>query len=80
MVLLVFLLAGFGENFAGVTEFGGDWLVVLFIIALCLLAQTSIQGQPDGQKKFRLSLLIAFVAPLTIGIIFKYFLACTNAP
>jgi hypothetical protein len=74
LVLLLFLVFGWNEKFAGVTEFSGDWLVLLFIIALCLLARTGIKGQPERQKKYRVCLILAFAAPLTIGIIFKYFL------
>ena len=74
LLLLLFLVAGLGEKLAGITEFGGDWLVVFFIAALCLVARIGIQGQQELQKKYRLSLIIAFAAPLTIGIIFKYFL------
>jgi hypothetical protein len=74
LVLLLFLVSGLRENFTGITEFSGDWLVLLFIVALCLLAQTSVKGQPELQRKYRVSLILAFAAPLTIGIIFKYFL------
>jgi hypothetical protein len=74
LVLLLFLVSGLSEKFGGITEFSGDWLMVLFITALCLLAGIGIKDQPELQKKYRVSLIIAFAAPLTIGIIFKYFL------
>ena len=74
LVLLLFLTFGLGEKFSNVTEFAADWLVIIFVVALCLMARTSVQGQQELKRKYRLSLIIAFVAPLTIGIIFKYFL------
>ena len=74
VLLFVFVIAGFGEKLKTLTEFGADWLVMLIILTLCILAKSSINGQPDLTRRFRLCLIIAFVAPLTIGIIFKYFL------
>ncbi len=56
------------------TEFGADWLVMLIILTLCILAKSSIKGQPELTRKYRRCLIIAFAAPLIIGIIFKYFL------
>lgn len=50
LLLLLFLVAGLGEKLAGVTEFGGDWLVVFFIAALCLVARIGIRGQQEQQK------------------------------
>lgn len=74
LVLMVFLFFGLNEKLATVIECSTDWLVVFFIIVLTLFAGISVRGQPEGQRKYRLSLIIALVAPLTIGILFKYFL------
>jgi hypothetical protein len=74
LMLLLFLFFGLNEKLAALSAFGADWLVVFFIIVLSLIARSSVQGQPEGQRRCRLSLIIAFVAPLIIGIIFKYFL------
>lgn len=73
-VLWAFLFFGLGENIVGITEFGADWLVILFLSTLCLLVGKSVRGQQDLKRNFRLSLIIAVAAPLAIGILFKYFL------
>jgi len=74
LLLSFFLFSGLAEKFAGATEFAADWLVLLFIPTLCLVAGTTIKARPELKRKFRLSIIIAVAAPLTIGIIFKYFL------
>lgn len=74
LLLSLFLFSGVAEKLTGVTEFAADWMVLLFIPILCLVAATTIKAQPELKRKFRLSVIIAVAAPLTIGIIFKYFL------
>lgn len=74
VLLLLFHLLELGEKFANITEFGNDWLTILLISGLCLVAGTTVQGQTELKVKYRRSLIIAVLAPLTIGIIFKYFL------
>ena len=34
----------------------------------------NVRGHLEVVQKYRLSIIIAFVAPFTIGVIFKYFL------
>lgn len=55
-------------------EFYGDWFVIAGIVLACLFTKLLITDDVALQKKFRLSLIIAFLAPTIIGIIFKYFL------
>lgn len=74
VLLSLFFFLGLEEKFASMTEFAADWLVLFFIPVLCIVARTSVSKQPELQKKYRVSILIGLVAPLTIGIIFKYFL------
>jgi hypothetical protein len=74
LLLCLFFFLGLGEKLAGVTRFGADWLVLLFIPAHCLVAGTSVKKDLEIKRKYRLSIIIALIAPLTIGIIFKYFL------
>jgi len=73
-ILLLFFLLGFDEKLTSLTEFAADWLVMFFIPALCFVARSTINGKPELKIKYRRSIIIALVAPLTIGIIFKYFL------
>lgn len=70
----LFFILGLGESvFAGL-EFAQDWIVMGFIISLCVFVGRSVRGQVEVVKKYKRSMIIAFVAPLTIGVIFKYFL------
>lgn len=63
-----------GEMFAPGLDFAPDWVVLGFIASLCVFVGKSVKGRPELAKKYRLSIILAFVAPLTIGVIFKYFL------
>ena len=74
VLFLLYVLAGLNEKLGSITEYGSDWLALFFIATLCFLARTTVKNDLVLQKKYRLSLIIAFAAPLTIGIIFKYFL------
>lgn len=68
-------------SFTGLTEtldtfilFSADYLAILYIGALVVQYLKMCRNHPELMPKFKLSLLIGFLAPLTIGIIFKYFL------
>ncbi len=74
LLLCLFLFSGLGQKLTTITDFGADWLVLLIIFALCMLAKSSIKAQPELNRRYRLCLIIAFAAPFTIGIIFKYLL------
>jgi hypothetical protein len=74
LLFLLFVLFGLNEKLSSITEFASDWLVLLYIPALCFVARKTVIEHPELQRKYRLSLIIAFTAPLSIGIIFKYFL------
>jgi len=73
-ILGLYLYSGLAAIIDESIPFSADYLV-LFSIAL-LVAHYYKKAKDDQQryKKFRLSLLIGFSAPFSIGIIFKYFL------
>ncbi len=73
-IFCIALYCNLDKQITAVTEHGLDWLVLVSIPLLCLLARTSVKSDPEKQKRFRTSLVIGIVAPMTIGIIFKYFL------
>lgn len=70
----VFSGLGLNEKFADTVSFASDWIVMGFIASLCVFVGKSVKGNSETFKKYRLSIIIAFVAPFTIGVIFKYFL------
>lgn len=73
-VLSLFIFTGFSETMSSVVPFPADFLVILAITALIFMTRQQLKNSPELMQKFRLSLIIAFVAPFTIGFIFKYFL------
>ncbi len=74
LLFFLFIISGLNEKLSGVTEYGTDWLVLLFLPALYFVARTTVTKHPELKRKFKLSLCIAVAAPLIIGVIFKYFL------
>ena len=74
LVLCVFLFAGFEEKVSSVVAFPADILVMLFIAIVIFIMRQQLKQYPELKIKFRRSLVVAFVAPFTIGIIFKYLL------
>ena len=76
VALLLTLYFGLGLSdsvFKGI-DYGQDWIVMACIFILCFFVGWSVRGDTERIKKYRLSIIIAFAAPLTIGVIFKYFL------
>lgn len=51
-----------------------DWLTMALIIVLALYTKKAVGQDPSRKKRLRTSLIIAVIAPCTVGIIFKYFL------
>jgi len=70
----LFTLTPLAEIANSVTPFAADILIILMIIGLLVFGARQVKNTPDLRKKFRLSIIIGFIAPMTIGIIFKYFL------
>lgn len=73
-LLVIFFISNLQESMAAISEYIADWLVLLFIPTLCFTAWKTVQMNPELKSRFRLCLILAILAPLTIGIIFKYFL------
>jgi len=71
---LFFFFTGATATLTGVTEFGGDWLILFLLLGLCILGATAIKGRKEIAVRYRNCMIIGFSAPLTVGIIFKYFL------
>jgi hypothetical protein len=74
VAVLLFLVSGLNRVAAGMIPFPADILTAGFIFAYCLYARLLIRSQPPLRKKFRTALIVAFLAPLLVGIIFKYLL------
>lgn len=70
----VYFLLGLAEIADARLPYAGDWLMILFILVFCTYAWMLIRNQPALRKKYRTSLILAFLAPFLIGAIFKYLL------
>ena len=57
-----------------VLPFAKDILTLAFILGYCLYAWQLIRSNPLLRKKYRTGLIVAVVAPVLVGLIFKYFL------
>ena len=66
--LVLLVLAGLPEKFSYLLDVLSIGAIVIFSI------YTRKQIDSESLKKFRLSLLIGLVAPLTVGVIFKFLL------
>jgi hypothetical protein len=74
LFLSIFFWLCLGEAFAETLAFASDWIVVGFIASPCVVVRRSLKENSEILGKYRRSIIIAFVAPFTIGVIFKYFL------
>lgn len=73
VILSVFTASGLAEKIDTFAFFSADILVIVFTVWL-IFHYYIIAKNGALIPKFKLSLLIGFIAPFTIGIIFKYFL------
>ncbi len=74
LLLIAIILFGISQNLPETIPFPLDIVVCMFIAGLILTTFRQPRDAPEQLRKLKLSLIIAFVAPFTIGIIFKYFL------
>lgn len=74
LILGVLLFTTPGQLLSNLSEFYGDWFVIIAMIVLCLFVRFNLLNEQESRRKFRLSLTIAIIAPTLIGIVFKYFL------
>ena len=71
---IIFFAAGIDGLLSRAFPFARDILALVFILGYCLYAWRLVRSSPLLRKKFRIGLIVAIVAPLLVGSIFKYFL------
>ena len=74
IILSIFLFSPLLTTFNSLLPYSADWLTIILTGTLIYFSKKKQVFSPILKKRFKLSLLIGFVAPLTIGISFKYFL------
>ena len=74
VLFIIYFALNLPVHLENVLPFASDWLTLVFIIAYGIYAWTLIRNTPALRRKYRLSLVLAVVAPFLIGPIFKYLL------
>ena len=74
IVLILYFAFGLNEPLGRIVPFPADILTICFIVSYSVYAWKLIRRNPMLRKKYRTAMIIAFVSPFIVGIIFKYFL------
>lgn len=74
IVLIIYFTFGLNEPLSKAVPYPADILTAVFIISYCVYAWILIRGNPAMRKKYRTAMIVAFVSPFIVGMIFKYFL------
>jgi len=73
-LLILFFALRLDERMSPVVSYPGDWLTLLIIGAFIFYSRQLVKKRSDLRNKYRLCLILAIVAPFTVGIIFKFLL------
>ena len=73
-LLILWFMLGIQSVLESRLPYPSDWLALIFIIVYCVTVFRMICTNTILRKKYRTGLILAVVAPFTIGPIFKYFL------
>lgn len=71
---ILWFVLGIPGALEATVPYPSDWLTLIFILLYCIYVFHLIRHQPRLRKKYKTGLIVAIVAPFTIGSIFKYFL------
>jgi hypothetical protein len=74
IILIAFFVFGLNEFLGSKVPYPADFLTLIFILTYCVYARVLIRGNAALRKKYRTALIVAFAAPVIVGLIFKYFL------
>ncbi|MGB5747803.1 MAG: hypothetical protein WBM69_12510 [Desulfobacterales bacterium] len=74
IVLILYFALGLNDPLGRIVPFPADILTICFIVSYSVYAWMLIRGNPLLRKKYRTAMIIAFVSPFVVGMIFKYFL------
>ena len=74
IVLILYFALGLNDPLGKIIPFPADILATCFIASYSFYAWRLIRHNPTLRKKYRTAMIIAFISPFTIGMVFKYFL------
>jgi len=73
-LLLLFFAAKLDALISPLLTYPGDWLTLLIIGTFVFYSRRLVRSRLDLHKKYRTCLILAIVAPFTVGTIFKFLL------
>ena len=74
IVLILYFALGLNDPLGRIIPFPADILTLCFIVSYSVYVWMLIRGNPLLRKKYRTAMIVAFVSPFVVGMIFKYFL------
>jgi hypothetical protein len=74
MVLILYFAFGLNDPLSKIVPYPADILAACFSVAYSVYAWFLVRGSALLRKKYRTAMIVAFVSPLAVGMIFKYFL------
>ncbi len=74
VVLILYFALGLNDPLGRIVPFPADILTICFIVSYSVYAWMLIRSKPMLRKKYRTAMIVAFVSPFVVGMIFKYFL------
>jgi hypothetical protein len=74
IVLILYFALGLNDPLGRIVPFAADILTICFLVSYSVYAWLLVRGNPLLRKKYRTAMIVAFVSPFVVGMIFKYFL------
>ena len=74
VVLILYFALGLNDPLGRMVPYPADILTTCFIVSYSVYAWMLIRSNPMMRKKYRTAMIVAFVSPFVVGMIFKYFL------
>lgn len=74
LAFLIFFVSGLKSLLGKTLPFAHDILTIVFIVVYCVYAWQLVRPHATLRKKYRTAMIVAFIAPFVVGMIFKYFL------
>jgi hypothetical protein len=74
IVLILYFAIGLHDVLGRILPFPADILTACFLVSYSIYAWMLIRINPAMRKKYLTAMIVAFVSPFIVGMIFKYFL------
>jgi hypothetical protein len=74
IALILYFALGLNDPLGRIVPFPADILTICFLGSYSVYVWMLIRGNPLLRKKYRTAMIVAFVSPFVVGVIFKYFL------